>query len=84
MRQEGDMKTVSVWLAVFLMAALLSGCGGAGQEEAQQAEAADAAADNDHVWKDQVETIDRAKDVEKQIKEADEARRKAIKDAGGG
>lgn len=78
------MKTVSDWLVVMLMAALLSGCGGSGEQQAQQADAADAAADNDHVWKEQVETIDRAKEVEKKIQEADEARRKAIKDAGGG
>lgn len=78
------MKTVSGWLAMLLVAALVSGCGGSGEEQAQQADAADAAAENDHVWKEQVETIDRAKEVEKKIEEADEARRKAIKDAGGG
>lgn len=78
------MKTVSMWLMVTVMGVLLSGCGSSGEKQTQQADAADAAADNDHVWKEQVETIDRAKEVEKKIEEADEARRKAIKDAGGG
>ncbi len=78
------MNRVSSWLIIMLLAGLLSGCAGDSQEEAQQADAADAAADNDHVWKEQVETIDRAKDVEKTLKEAEEAKRKAIKDAGGG
>lgn len=75
------MNKVSGWLILILLGGFLSGCGSDSREDPQQA---DAAADNDHVWKEQVETIDRAKDVEKTLKEADEAKRKAIKDAGGG
>lgn len=78
------MNRITGWLIVAFLGGLLSACAGDTEEEAQQADAADAAADNDHVWKEQVETIDRAKDVEKTLKEADEAKRKAIKDAGGG
>lgn len=66
-----------------LLVLFLSACTAEEPREASQAEAGDSAG-TDHVWKEQVETIDRAKSVEDTIKEADEAKRKAMKDAGGG
>lgn len=77
------MRTVSGLLSIALLSTLVA-CAADDEAVTEQAEAAEAAADKDHVWKEQVETIDRAKDVEKTIKEADEAKRKAMKDAGGG
>jgi len=71
-------------LLVLMMFAALAGCSGSHEPAEETADAADAAAAKDHVWKEQVETIDRAKDVEKTLMENDEAKRKAMKDAGGG
>lgn len=77
------MNTTKHLLALAMMAALL-GCSGSDEPVEETADAADAAATKDHVWTEQVKTIDRAKDVEKTLMENDEAKRKAMKDAGGG
>ncbi len=60
---------------------LVAGCSG---DPAPQAEQTAQDADTDHVWIEQVQTIDRAKEVEQTIKDADEAKREAMKKAGGG
>lgn len=67
-----------------LLAAFLFGCSPGSEEGVEQAEAGADAVKNDHVWKEQVETIDRAKDVQKTLDANDEAKRKAMEDAGGG
>lgn len=66
-----------------LIVILIAACSGDPAPQAEQA-AQDADVDVDHVWKEQVQTIDRAKAVEQTIKDADEAKRKAMKEAGGG
>lgn len=77
------MSTYKELLLLALFAAL-AGCTGSDEPAEETADATDAAAAEDHVWKEQVKTIDRAKDVEKTLMENDEAKRKAMKDAGGG
>ena len=67
-----------------LAAVVLMACSGDPAPQAQKAAPDEKAAEADHVWKEQVKTIDRAKEVEQTIKDADEAKRKAMKEAGGG
>lgn len=64
-----------------LLLIALMACSGDPEPQDQQAAQE---ADTDHVWKEQVKTIDRAKQVEQTIKDADAAKRKAIEDADGG
>lgn len=73
-------------LLAFAVVVSLMGCSGGDSAAEKTVDATEAAAeaDTDHVWKEQVETIDRAKDVEKTIMESDAAKRKAMEDAGGG
>lgn len=79
------MNRTNYWLATALIAASLGLYGCSGSDEAEQtADAAEPEAAKDHVWKEQVDAIDRAKGVEQTLKENDEAKRKAMKDAGGG
>ncbi len=75
------MSSTGKVLVTGLLLATLMACSGDPAPQDQQA-AQDV--DTDHVWKEQVKAIDRAKEVEQTIKDADEAKRKAIKDAGGG
>ena len=63
---------------------MILGCSSGSEPNSEQADTGEEATTNDHVWKEQVETIDRAKGVEDTIMEADEAKRKAMEDAGGG
>ncbi len=64
-----------------LLTALLLACSGGTEQAGADT---DDAGKTDHVWKEQVETIDRAKGVEDTLKEADQTKREAIKDSGGG
>lgn len=75
---SGNILSAAVAVLVF------SACAGDPEPPAGQAAADEQAADAEHVWKEQVETIDRAREVEQTLKDADAAKRKAIKEAGGG
>lgn len=76
------MMTLRHALALSVLASMLA-CSG-GEQAEKTADAADADSAKDHVWKEQVETIDRARDVEKTLKENDAAKRKAMDEADGG
>lgn len=70
------------WLAAASLVLLLSGCSG-GEENAPPAAAQSAADKKDHVWKGQVEAIDKAREVENVLKSSAESQRRAAEEAAG-
>lgn len=68
------------WLVTASLVFLLGGCSG-GDENAAPATDKPSAEKQDHLWKGQVEAIDKAREVEGVLKSSAESQRRAAEDA---